>query len=217
MKLVIDIETIPSQKAGLLEEIRATIAPPGNISKPESIAKWMEENADTSAQETYRKTALNGSQGEIICIGWSIDNRPVESMIRHLDEPEHYLLKSFYSRFEVEYVETIIGHNLIAFDARFMFQRSVINGVHPSFNLHNDTRYSGGLVFDTMTAWAGWGNRISLKNLCSALNIEVKQGDITGANVWDAVQAGRYDEIAEYCRQDVEATRAAYKRMTWQD
>ena len=215
MKLVIDIETIPSQKPSLMDEIRKTITPPGNISKPETIAKWMEENADKAAENEYRKTALNGTCGEIICIGWAVDDGPVESLIRKIDEPESYLLKSFYAMFKEDF-ETIIGHNLIAFDARFMFQRSVICGVEPSFNLHNDTRYTNGLVYDTMTAWAGWGNRVSLKNLCDALNIPVKEGDITGATVWDAVQAGRYEEIAEYCRGDVEATRAAYKRMTWQ-
>lgn len=54
MVITLDIETIPCQRPGLLEEIRQTITPPGNISKPESIKKWMEDevlagNADRVA------------------------------------------------------------------------------------------------------------------------------------------------------------------------
>jgi len=215
MKLFIDIETIPDQTPGAIDEIRKTIVHPGNITKPETIAKWREEHAENAAQEQYRKTALNGTQGEILCIGWAVDDDPAKVIYRRIDESESILLCQFYSMFTEDF-DTIIGHNLIAFDLRFLFQRSVIKNVRPSFNLHNDTRYTSGLIYDTMTAWAGWGNRVSLKNLCAALGIEVKQGDITGATLWDAVQAGRYAEIAEYCCSDVEATRAVYKRMTWQ-
>jgi hypothetical protein len=38
---------------------------------------------------------------------------------------------------------------------------------------------------------------------------------MTGADVWPYVQAGRLDEVAEYCRQDVRRVREIYQRMTF--
>ena len=58
--LYLDIETIPDQTPGALEAIRASIEPPGNISKPETIAKWMEENAVAKSEEAWRKTGARG-------------------------------------------------------------------------------------------------------------------------------------------------------------
>ena len=212
-KFFIDIETAPCQKPGFLEEIKKTIQPTGNISKQETIDKWMIENADKAAEEQFRKTALNGTTGEIICIGWALNDELPQSLIRGVGESEAHLLQSFYSLIDKGQVWQIIGHNVLAFDARFLFHRSVINRVEPSFNLRQDERYSSGKVFDTMLAWAGWGNRISLKNLCAALDIPVKSDGLDGSKVYDYWTAGRLEEIADYCREDVEATRECWRRM----
>lgn len=67
--LFIDIETIPSQKQGALEECRANIKAPGNMSKPETISAWMRENAESSAEDAWRKTALDGSRGGLSASG----------------------------------------------------------------------------------------------------------------------------------------------------
>jgi predicted PolB exonuclease-like 3'-5' exonuclease len=215
----LDIETIPSQRPGALEEIRAGIQAPGNMSKPETIAAWLRDNADTAAEEKWRKTALDGSQGEIVCIGWAINDEPTRSVFRRLGGDEAEMLRIFYREVKdsgVNHISTIVGHNVKDFDLRFLFQRSVINNVQPSFPLRTESRYGGDFVFDTMLTWAGWGNRISLKNLCKAIGIDAKTGDIDGANLWDAVLAGRYDEICTYCESDVAATREVYKRLTFQ-
>ena len=217
--LVIDLETICSQRPGALEEIRANIKAPGNMSKPETIAAWMRDNADTAAEEAWKKTALDGSQGEIICIGFAVDDAEPKTASRRLGESEANMLHTFYQLVlneEVNHISTVVGHNVKDFDLRFLYQRSVINGVRPTFPLRTEARYGGDFVFDTMLSWAGWGNRISLKRLCAALGIPAKEGDIDGSKIWDYVQAGRYDEICEYCMSDVSATREVYKRLTFQ-
>jgi predicted PolB exonuclease-like 3'-5' exonuclease len=75
-------------------------------------------------------------------------------------------------------------------------------------------------IFDTMTAWAGHGNRVSLDKLCKIFNIPQKGSEIgeeiNGSKVWDFYQAGRIADIAKYCEGDVDRTRQAYKRMTFQ-
>jgi len=214
-QLVIDIETIPCQAPDSKAEIGDLILPPGNITKPESIEKWLSENREEKTEELYRKTSFDGSKGEICCIGWAVENGPVFSLYRDLHQSEADMLTEFFDMLQDGEYE-IIGHNVISFDIRFLYQRCVISGVKPSFNLWQNERYTGGKVFDTMTAWAGWGNRISLVNLCAALNIPVKSSDITGATVWDAVLAGRIKEVSEYCKEDVSATRSAYRKMTFE-
>ena len=216
--MFIDIETIPCQRPGILDEIRADIQPPGNITKPESIAKWMEENAAAKTDELYRKTGLDGALGEIVCVGFAVHDDTVGSITRHISESEGDLLQNFFDTVNKTYRHIsikFVGHNVINFDLRFIFQRAVILGVKPSFDLPHDTRYNGPNVYDTMLAWAGWGNRISLKKLCEALGIPVKTGGIDGSQVWDYVQQGKYLEIADYCREDVEAVRTIYRRLTF--
>lgn len=70
-----------------------------------------------------------------------------------------------------------------------------------------------------MTAWAGWGGRVALDRLCAALGLPEKGSeigeDIDGAKVWDFVRAGRIEEVAAYCRADVERVRAIHQRLTF--
>ena len=216
-KLFIDIETIPTQKPGFLDEIMGTIAPPGNITKQESKDKWMAENADQAAKEKYLKTSFDGTHGEIVCIGWAVDDASPQTVFRTLGQSETTLLIDFYEiiKEELQFCPVYIGHNVLNFDLRFLYHRSVINAIKPPFLLRQDTRYNGEFVFDTMLAWAGWGNRISLKNLCAALDVPVKSNGLDGSKVWDYVQEGRMDEVAEYCREDVAATREVYRKMTF--
>lgn len=212
-KLFIDIETIPSQCAAVKVAIRNEIKPPANIKLEKSIAAWMEENADSAAEDAWLKTSFDGGRGEVVCIGWAVDDEPVQSLCRQIDEPEDHLLKSFFSMVDGEY--QVIGHNVLAFDMRFLFHRAVILNTPPTLTLRQDERYNGAKCFDTMLAWAGWGNRISLKKLCLLLGIPVKSGGIDGSMIWEYMQAGKIVEVADYCREDVEAVRAIYNRMNF--
>lgn len=216
--VTIDIETIPSQQPGLLKEIRAGIKPPGNISKPESIEKWMQENAQTAANEAWLKTALNGAAGEIICIGYAIEDSPVKSIHRNLGDCEATMLARFFGDLagELDSPPLYVGHNIHGFDLRFIFQRAVIHGVKPPFPLHHDARYNDlNKSYDTMLAWAGWGNRCKLADICKALGIKVKSDGIDGSQVWPYVQTGRVQEVATYCEEDVTATREVFRRLTF--
>ena len=67
---------------------------------------------------------------------------------------------------------------------------------------------------DTMHMWAGDRDRISLDKLCKVLGLTGK-GITNGADVWPLAQAGRFEEIADYCRHDVEITREAWRRMVF--
>ena len=74
-----------------------------------------------------------------------------------------------------------IGHNLAKFDLPFIWKRSVINNVPTCKGVKwNDAKH-GYSCYDTMTAWAGYGNRISADNLCKLLGIKGKTEGMDGS------------------------------------
>jgi len=228
MNIYLDIETIPGQRKGLKDEIGKTITHPGSMKKAETIAKWEAEQKPAAIEEAWRKTSFNGDQGEIVCISWAVDDGKVESVARMMsvEESEPYLLIDFFYLIQREIdkrhgrMPVWIGHNVRKFDLRFIFHRAVILGIRPPFRLPHDARPGSDRVFDTMEAWAGLRNRISLDRLCRALGIPLKGSEldgeeIDGSKVWDFVQAGRIDEVVCYCEADVERVRQLHRRLTF--
>lgn len=220
MNIVFDIETIPCQSAEFIADIAKDIKAPGNIKLAESIAKWEAENKQSSIDEAVAKTSFDGALGQICCIGWAIDDQPVKSVATV--GCEETMLKTFFADLSESYngsrnmQPVFIGHNVSSFDLRFLFQRAVILGVRPPAFIPFNAKSWDAHIFDTMTYFAGFGNRISLDKLSKALGLEGKQG-ITGADVWPMYKAGKIKEIATYCEHDVELTRQVYKRLTFAD
>lgn len=222
-QVVIDIETIPCQRPGCIEEIRAEIKPPGNISKQDTIDKWMAENADEAAAQKYHATGLDGGQGEIIVIGFTVGDKEPVTFFRDAlaGQCEATLLENAFSGIQAEcgiLDPYFIGHYAFDFDLRFLYQRAVINRVKPPFNLNQESRYNGDRAFDTRIAWCGSARdkHIGLARLCGILGIPVKTNGIDGAHVREAIQQGHLSEVVDYCREDVMATREVYKRLTFQ-
>lgn len=222
MNIVIDIETCPAQDPAVLENFIATIEPPAQYKKPESIAEWKRENGAAAAEEKWRKTSFDGALGHICVIGVAFDDEPAQSIYTdswHADEAS--VLRKFFDLIDAKCAEhpnvrpIFIGHNIIEFDLRFIFQRAVVLGVKPSVHIPFNARpYGDRDVFDTMTAWAGYRNTVSLDKLGSVLLGEGK-GDMDGSKVWDAVKEGRIAEVAAYCVDDVEKTRKIYNRLNF--
>ncbi|WP_218058588.1 hypothetical protein [Gilliamella sp. Occ3-1] len=74
-----DIETIPTQSDNIKNYIQSNLTAPANYKKPDSISAWLEENKEPA----YRKTALNGGFGQIVCIGYAINDGDVK--VIHFD------------------------------------------------------------------------------------------------------------------------------------
>ncbi len=214
MIVTFDIETIPVQDQSTIDLISKGIKAPGNIKLADSIAKWELENKQTAIDEAVAKTSFDGAYGQICCIGWCIDDGEIQSRIGG----EKEIIESFFSHLNTsnprELDCTFVGHNVSAFDLRFLFQRAIILGVKPPAFIPMNTKSWDNRVFDTMTYFAGYGERISLDKLSKALGLEGKAG-VTGADVWPMYKAGKTKEIAEYCKHDVELTRNVYKKLTF--
>ena len=207
--LYFDIETIPTDLDWVIDDLRANIKPPAQYKKPESIAEWMEVNAEQALADAIHSTGLDGSYGRITCIGYAFDDEPVQTVGTHLQMTEHTILADFAADINSRKITKIVGHNIIDFDMEFLKKRAIIHGVKIELPFLA-SKYDS-VFFDTMTKWSAQ-KRIKMDKLARVLGIEGK-GDVDGSMVWDMYQRGEHQAIADYCADDVRMVREIYKRM----
>jgi len=201
LKLFFDIETLPA--SGKDMALIKQFYDEARLKKGESLK--------TDFDTYLRNTSFSGEFGRIFCIGYAVDNQPALA----LSGDEREMLENFWSLAKDAHL--FIGHNIMEFDLRFIYKRSIINGVKPSREL-NFARYRSDPIFDTMKEWEKWGAMgVSLHKLSIALGIvSPKEEGIDGSKVYDFFLAGKGKEIVEYCKRDVTATREVYNKMTFQ-
>lgn len=213
----VDIETIPNQSPEFRAKVRETIKPPGQIKKPESIAAWIAENADSATDEAVAKTSFEPAYGHIACIGWAVGDGETRSISNETIDTEAEYLATFFDDIGLDlgvHMPRWIGHYISGFDLRFLLNRAIVLGVKlpNKMVLPRDIKPWADQIFDTMTAWAGPKGTISQDNLAKALGLNGK-GDFDGSMVAEAWANGEHAKIAEYCRSDVETVRAIYRRF----
>lgn len=203
-----DIETLPGEET-LREDIGKELIPPKTLGQEET-EEWKEEELE----RRYRKSALSGDYGRILCIGY-IKESPggtSEGVIIG-DEPE--ILSKFWE--VAKGVDKFIGHNILDFDLKFIWKRSVVNSIKPSIHI-SFARYRSDFVFDTMHEWEKWGrDYISLDKLARVLGLPSTKGELDGSKVYEYYKEERLQEIYDYCMADVRLTRDIYRRMTFTD
>lgn len=200
-KLYLDIETLPAagDKLAMLKELYQ------EYSKKDHFKKNKKD-----FDQYFRETSFQGEFGRIFCIGYAVDDQPVNCFYGE----EKKLLTNFWEL--ASNADLFIGHNIIDFDLRFIYKRSIINRVKPTKDL-SFARYRNNPIFDTMREWDKWSNSsVSLHQLSVILGIaSPKEDGIDGSQVYDNFLAGNTDKIVEYCKRDVEATREVYKKMNF--
>lgn len=220
MLITIDLETCPAQNPAVREEIAATISHPANISKAETIAAWHAEKKPAAVEEAWRKTSFDGAHGHICVVGLAFDDEPAQAIYSdswHADEAQ--VLQDLFARLNARIEQhpnvrpRFVGHNLVEFDLRFLFQRCVVLGVRPSPHIPFAAKPWDDSVYDTMVRWGARAGG-SLDKIAKALGLAGK-GNIDGSKVWDYVRDGRIAEVADYCKNDIDLTRALYRRMTF--
>jgi 3'-5' exonuclease len=207
--IFLDIETLPVQCPDRIAKLVAGAKPPANYSKPETIAKWREDNA----ADIIAKTALDPAAGHICSIAWAVGDDPVESATIETLEGEAAMLSRFFHMLPPIGMHRFIGHYITGFDLRFIMCRAIVLGVKVPALWPRDPKPWDQAVFDTMTAWAGARGTIGLERLCEALGIESPKGDMAGNQVAAAWAAGEFDRIAAYNKRDVIAVREVFKKF----
>lgn len=217
-----DVECIGSDDPAIVAEIAGTIKPPGNLKKQETIDKWIAEEKPAAVVEAVKKTCFDGALGKIVCIGWAVDNgAPVGAWGAQENVNIHAFFRAVHEAAKLHYhggstktTPVFVGHNITGFDLRFLWQRCVCLGIKPPTVIPFKAKPWDASIADTMIMWnPERDKKIKLDSLCKALGVPTPKDGMDGSQVWDYIRAGRIEEVAAYCRGDVSAVRACYRRM----
>jgi predicted PolB exonuclease-like 3'-5' exonuclease len=178
----------------------------------------LEENGLLDAQiqldeaERIKKLSLSAATAKILCLCYAIEPM-AGSEVQVLEGDETEIIRSFW-KLALE-CNLFVGHNILDFDLRFIYQRSVIHQIKPSRDIPF-TRFRNAPIYDTMQEWSKWGREhASLDTLSRALGIPSPKESLDGSKVYPYYRAGRLAEIVEYCKRDVDSVRQVYRRLTF--
>jgi len=204
---VADIETIPNMDVA---DMIPNPKPHGGLKDPVKIAADIERKK----AEAVDKMGLDPNFARICVIGYARRaDGEVSTSDHHLeeatDEAEREMLSAFWEKAKMS--GRIVTFNGAGFDIPFLMRRSWLLGVKP-------TR-----TFETV-AWkcaTGEANHIDVRLVLSGGDMKAKGSmdlygklklghgktdGMDGSQVWDYWQAGRLDEIRDYCKDDCGTT-----------
>jgi predicted PolB exonuclease-like 3'-5' exonuclease len=189
----LDIETVPTERAlregGLLDE---------QIKLDES--------------DLVKKLSLSAATAKILCLAYAIEP-PQDAPVNILQGDESAILRNFWQI--AADCDLFVGHNVMDFDLRFIYQRSIIHQIKPSRDF-SFARFRNSPIYDTMQEWSLWGReRISLDSLAKALGVPSPKEGLDGSKVYPYYREGRLAEICAYCKRDVESVREVYRWLTF--
>lgn len=221
--MYLDIETVPAgeesfEKLRYLHE-RSLEKKRRKLVDNDSLAEG-DLKPEESFESFVNRTGFDGAFGRIACIALAVGDSPVhvysncDKKTNTLDEKK--TLEKFWEI--AAKCDLFVGHNVMDFDMRFIYQRSWILGVQPTKDL-SFARYRSNPMYDTMKEWGKWSNQpsVGLETLALALGIPTPKDDIDGSQVAEVFAKGGIDDICKYCCKDVETTRAVYKKMAFMD
>src|SRR5262245_65122804 len=182
MKVVLDIETIqpPREEWTRLIGILPTSSGAELGDQPYDLFAAGElESRQRAEDESYAKSAFDGTFSRIVCIGLLefSDQMEPRGAVAWYGANERELLRQFWSRLAQDRPTLFITHNGLGFDLPFIKKRSVIHQVKPSLDI-NLAKFRTEPVYDTMAIWSNWDTRgwVKLDVLERALHVERKSG-----------------------------------------
>jgi 3'-5' exonuclease len=194
MKIVFfDIETVPTDQA--LE-----------------VSGVLESQMGLDEADLIKRLSLSAMTAKICCLGYAVEP-PLDSALEVLHGDEQEILRGFWNL--AADCDLFVGHNILDFDLRFIYQRSVIHQIKPSREIPFD-RFRREPIFDTMQEWSRWGREhASLDSLTKALGVPSPKENVDGSKVYSYYRSGKLAEICEYCKRDVDSVRQIYRWLTF--
>lgn len=144
------------------------------------------------------------------------DSRSPDGLFERSGRSEEEMLREFWRT--LEKYDRVVSFNGRSFDGPFLSARSAAHGVRPTRNL-SGYRFSVAEHLDLLEVLTFHGAIRapmvpSLHAACVAFGIpSPKSAEMHGHAVGEAYREGRLPEILEYCRKDVEATAALFRRL----
>jgi len=208
--ITLDIETISGPDYPTPNDIKPT----ANMKKPETIEAY--KNNPVNLETAYRKQALVSYEGRVHTIGYKLDGDPVKSLWHDGSDEEGLfrrweedLVKEFQEHYgnDTIYGVTFVGFNIKSFDAVWLFLRAkkyrcekllrIMGNSPQDVKLEDVMRW---MVFNS------YRDYISLDNAYKFFFNKSAKDGIDGSMVHDMWRAGKHQEIAKYCEEDVDRT-----------
>lgn len=205
-RLYVDIETHAGKNNLKLEDIKY----PSNYKNEATIKAYQIEHLD----EQYRSQSLKSLKGEIICIGFAINDHPAETLYRTPDKSEEELMMEFEEVVCSLSYPIWVTFNGKRFDIPWLWHRAVKYGLD-KLRTSLPSRNTKGDCEDVMEAFAvtAYGSDFyySLDDISKFLGVGAKTMD--GSMVHDYYLAGKHEEIRNYCKSDVDLLRTIHKMI----
>ena len=223
--LYLDIETLPADEKSF-EKLKFLYGRKleKKAKKKDISEEIVIEDGDSNFESYIKNTSFDGGFGRLLCIGVALNNEDPDCYFDENDEKK--TLEQFWEI--AGRCDLFVGHNVMDFDLRFLWQRSIVLGIKPTWQDTDQGRlkyitfakYRRFPIFDTMHEWAKWGwskdGSVGLEHLALSLDIPTPKNAIDGSKVFDFYKARKIKEICDYCKRDVETVRAIYKKMNFQ-
>ena len=204
--IFLDVETIPAQRADVVAWMAAR-----------ALAKGTEPDA---ANKEYRASSLSPLLGELAVVSLAVDDNDPITFVRDfayqngeakLCADVAFELRALY---DDRALDQIVAHNA-AFDRTMIRTRCAVHGVALPYAVHGLRLKPWDQIWTcTMEMLRiDYKSHASLDAACVAFGVPLLKGDIDGGKVWDAIVAGRIDDVAAYCADDVRRVRAVYKKL----
>ena len=172
----------------------------------------LEAQIQIDEAEIIKKLSLSAATAKILCLGYAVEPS-LTNTVDVLEGEETDIIKNFWKL--AADCNLFVGHNILDFDLRFIYQRSVIHQIKPSRDIPF-SRFRNAPIYDTMHEWSKWGREhTSLDALAKALGIPSPKENLDGSKVYPYYRAGRLGEIIAYCKRDVDSVRQIYHRLTF--
>lgn len=220
--IVIDIETLAETDTFEYKEPTINdVGENGTLKDPIKISEWknkkleeLKEKTKKDAEEKHHDTGLVSYKGRIFCICYAVNEQ--EPVIVDCLNGEKEMLLAFYNEIKQYRTVNFVGVNL-SFDLSFILHRSFHYGLFDLARIIRlDYGFTKGRDVDLMDLFYGgivWKPKISLDNMCKLMGVPTSKGEMDGSEVFKYYLEGRYDEIKEYCKRDVIATRHLYNLL----
>lgn len=229
--------TPPKTKGDMAKDLEFPEEAANGLTASDLSKMWIDKfrlaAVEKAFDESYRKTSFSAADGgEIISISMKpFGQADVATAYRYKGgDSECSLLKRVCAYMDKldDYAKQnnstiqLVGANVMLFDARFIGQRCLINGIEPPKMGLIASRYDKTKYFDVLSAWSFDDNqsRISLNRLCGILGVETpkgdEQGDIHGGMVWDIWNNDGEDgaaRIARYNARDTSVLEPIYEKL----
>src|SRR3989344_4567027 len=108
-----------------------------------------EVDSSKSFEDYFLKTSFDGGFGRVLCIAYALNDESAEVLCN--DGNEKKTLEQFWDI--AKDCSLFVGHNIMDFDLRFIYQRSIVLGVKSSLPNLSFARYRSAPMYDTMREW----------------------------------------------------------------